>query len=251
LSTPAPTVGPPCNSSFFLTGASESEFNKAGTPFSLQLTCPVLNTKNYTILANDVPLLNTTNTTSTISIPGLTEPYVFLTVFALDLKGKPLFSSFALIFGTISKSVLVVDTIGNPAPNVPVQANATIYPGVGQIGTTDSSGAVTFINLIATTLSLIAKTTDNQIGVAGTASTSISDTTLKLVPFNSPAPANAQIKRADGFVVMTAFLPMSKWSPRCSIPHRLQREHILTTSFRPMRFLVAFLEHNLMTTSVF
>lgn len=198
---------PSCNASFFLVGASESDFNKPGAPFSLQLTCPVLDTKNYTVLANDVPLLNTTNSTNTISIPGLTEAYVLLSVFALDSEGEPLLSSFALIFGTISKSVLVVDATGKPAPNVLVQANATIYPGLGQTATTDSSGAVTFINLIATTLSLIATTPDNQIAVAGIASTSAGDTTLTLIPFNSPASATALRKRSNEFVVSTAFSP--------------------------------------------
>jgi hypothetical protein len=81
---------------------------------------------------------------------------------------------------------MVLDAKGAPVPGVTVSANATTYPGVSQVGTTDINGMVTFMNLAPTSIGLTARTSDNSIAVAGVAAT-INTVTLNLLPF---APAS-------------------------------------------------------------
>jgi hypothetical protein len=76
--------------------------------------------------------------------------------------------------------VVVRDQNNLPVSGVLVFANATIYPGVSQVGTTDANGLATFINLAPTTIGLTARTADSQIGVNGIAATAQS-VTLKLL----------------------------------------------------------------------
>jgi hypothetical protein len=140
---------------------------------------------NYTVFANWVPVVTTTATTDSITFEGFTTGYVFLSIFAMDIHGNPFFGSFELLFGDISMPVLVLDSGGLPAAGVYVQANATTYPGVGQSGLTDINGQYVFKNLMATTISLVAKGINNQVAVDGIAA-SISPITLKLLAFTFP-----------------------------------------------------------------
>jgi hypothetical protein len=78
--------------------------------------------------------------------------------------------------------VLVLDENGIPAAGVLVQANATQFPGVGQVGSTDAAGLVTFKNVLSTTIGLVARATDNKIGVNGLSATPLT-TTLHLLAF--------------------------------------------------------------------
>ena len=169
-----------------LIGASESLFNPKNTPFTIKLPCPVLDKSNYTIFANLDPVTTSTSTADAIILPGFSEDYVFLTVAALDINGVPIFQSFQLLFGSINMPVLVLGGNGQPAANIQVEANATIYPGIGQIGKTDASGLFIVTNLPETTIGLKAKGGNNEIGVNGVAATTTT-VTLKLTPFNPPS----------------------------------------------------------------
>jgi len=167
-------------------------------------------------------------------MPGLTAPYVLLSVYALDLSGDPIFASFTLIFGSVSKSVTVLSADGQPASNIAVQANSTIYPGVGQSGITDSSGFFTFVNLIPTTLSLVARTSDNQVAVGGVSSDSTGSASLKLIPFNSGVqPENATLtKREPGFTVSTAGSPSLQLTSKGFPPHPFTKAAYISYIFQ-------------------
>ena len=187
----------------------------------MRYPCPILNTQKYAVLANGQPVLNTTISSTEIGLPGFTDPYILLSVFALDIHNNTIFASFTLIFGSISKSVTVLDAKGQPAANVVVQANSTIYPGVGQTGITDSSGVFTFVNLIPTTLSLVAKASDNQVAIAGVSSNSAGSASLKLIPFDSGVAGNGTqlVKREPGFTVSTAGSPSLQMVSKEFTPH--------------------------------
>lgn len=130
--------------------------------------------------------MTTSNSTAdAIILPGFSEDYVFLTIAALDISGVPIFQSFQLLFGSINMPVLVLGENGQPAANIQVEANATIYPGIGQIGKTDASGLFIVTNLPETTIGLKAKGGNNEIGVNGVAATTTT-VTLRLTPLNPP-----------------------------------------------------------------
>ena len=132
-------------------------------------------------------MLDTTNTSNSITFPGgFADIYVQLAIFALDINGNPFLDSFDLYFGLITMPVLVLGVDGNPAAGVFVQANATTYIDVGQSGYTDSAGMITFTNVIASIIGLIARDIENEIGVDGIAATE-SLVTLSLMPFNMPS----------------------------------------------------------------
>jgi hypothetical protein len=104
----------------------------------------------------------------------------------MDTSGNAILQSFQLLFGNIDMPVIVLDENNAPVSGVTVFANATTYPGVGQVGTTDINGLVTFTNLVSTTIGLTARTSDNSIAVNGVAA-SLNTVTLNLLPF---APAS-------------------------------------------------------------
>lgn len=189
----------------------------------MRLPCPTLDTKNFTAFANWVVVENMNSTSQDIIFNGFDADYVFLTIFGFDISGKPFFGSFQLLFGSTNMPVLVLGSDGQPASGVYVQANATTYPGVGQSGYTDSTGHFTFVNLPVTTIGLVARTADNQLGVNGVASTT-SLVTLQLMPFDLPTNSTsfengngttgwtggslqALAKRNLDLVVSTNFLP--------------------------------------------
>ena len=105
---------------------------------------------------------------------------------ALDSNGFPFISTFQLLFGSMTLSVTLKDAEGNPAPNVPIEANSTQYDGFTRTAMTDDNGQASFSNLPAMTVSLVARTADNQIAVAGVASEQ-GTATMQLIPFNQPA----------------------------------------------------------------
>jgi len=86
--------------------------------------------------------------------------------------------------------ILVLDPTGQPAANVPVYGNATIYSGISQICTTNAAGQCSLQNLTATTIGLVAKSEDNSVAVNGLASTT-AQVTLTLVPFHDPQPGES------------------------------------------------------------
>ncbi|KAJ9656217.1 hypothetical protein H2201_008608 [Coniosporium apollinis] len=182
--TIVPSSSPTCLPSLLPVGVSEDRFNRKNTDFSFEISCSELDIKNVTAFANYQVVEGITVTSKAISFAGFTDDYVLLTLLALDVTGTPFFKSYQLLFGSIDMPVLVLGPDGQPAANVFVQANATIYPGVGQSGYTDASGKYTFQNLISTTVSLVAKTADNSIAVDGLAA-SAGQVTMKLMPFAS------------------------------------------------------------------
>jgi hypothetical protein len=136
-----------------------------------------------------------------------------------------------LLFGSISKSVTVFDASGQPAPNITVQANSTIYPGVGQIGVTDSTGTVTFVNLIVTTLSLVARTADNQVAVSGVSSTTPGSTPLTLVPFNAGG-GSTLLRRDAGFTISTAGSPSLQMASKIFTPQPFTKTAFINYIFQ-------------------
>lgn len=174
-------------------GVSENDFNPQLVPFSVNLTCTLLDVNNYTVLlpvsnnpiyAIGAPLTGTTNTSTSIGMPGFGAGYVSIVIVAMDLSGNSIIQSFQLLFGFVSMPVLVLDETGSPASGVSVVANATVYPGINQVGTTDTNGMVTFTNLALTTIGLTARTADNKIGVNGVAATVVT-VPIHLLPFGA------------------------------------------------------------------
>ncbi|KAH0565383.1 hypothetical protein GP486_001217 [Trichoglossum hirsutum] len=176
---------PSCDPSLELVGASETSFNKKGSAFSLKMICSKLDTQNYTAFANFLPVENMNATADGITIFGLNDDYVLLSIFAIDSFGTAFFKTYQLLFGNINMPISVLGPDGQPASNVLVYGNATSYPGVSQTCTTDASGVCTLENLTATTIGLVAKTGDNSIAVNGLAA-SPSQVTLKLMPYDQP-----------------------------------------------------------------
>lgn len=116
-------------------GVSESDFNPQLVPFSVNLTCTLLDVNNYTVLlsgGNDPifpigsPLTSTTNTSTSIGLPGFGAGYVDIAIIAMDTSGNAIIQSFQLLFGYISMPVLVLDEAGSPVSGIPVVANATV-----------------------------------------------------------------------------------------------------------------------------
>lgn len=167
--------------------ADEYGFNQANTPITLQLSCPILDTSNYVLFSTDAntPIINTTATNASITIPaGFLPGNTLLTLIALDIYGLPLFFSFSLYFGNIQMPVQILYQNNTAAANVVVQMNLTDFTRVSQSVTTDSNGIALFSNVPPSTVSIFARTTDNQIGLAGIKPTS-NTITVKLIPFGS------------------------------------------------------------------
>lgn len=111
--------------------------------------------------------------------------------------------------------MLILDPTDNPVPGVVVQANSTIYPGVSQSCTTGEDGKCTFTNLIASSISLVARTGDNSIAVDGLAP-SFGLVTMKLMPYVAPGPddnfdiSNGTTGWDGGVISEEPFLKMTK-----------------------------------------
>ncbi|CZS93101.1 hypothetical protein WAI453_000836 [Rhynchosporium graminicola] len=218
VSTPSPTA--PCLPRFSLKGASETAFNPTSTPFSLTLSCNKLDTQNYTVFSSGDgstdpfgTLVQGTNATeSSLQIPGFSPGRYTITVVAFDTTGNAIIQYFSLLFGSITMPVLVVDESNAPVQNVTVTADATIYPGIRQVGVTDASGIVKFTNIYQTSIGLFTETADNKIGVNGVAGTS-NTITIKLIPFR-PASDTTKFNESDGITGwtggVTKDIPLSK-----------------------------------------
>jgi hypothetical protein len=188
---------------------SEMDFNPASTPFSLKLSCNKLDTQNYTIFSNTEAgtdpfgtlLAGTTATETAIQIPGFGPGRISITVTALDTAGNAIIQPFSLLFGSITMPVLVLDETGAPAQGLSVTADATIYPGIKQVGITDATGVVKFQNLFSTSIGLFTKTADNKIGANGVAGTT-NTITINLIPFR-PASTTTSFNISDGIVGWT------------------------------------------------
>jgi hypothetical protein len=154
--------------------------------FTLELACGALDVDNYTVLANWIPVVGTTNTTSSIGLDSL-DGYNLLTVVAFESSGYPIFQTFCLLFGRAPLSVLVVDEIGHPAAGVTVHANASSYPTIGAVSTTDAKGIAVFDNLPVATIALRAVGPDNSLGVGSVAAGVFNSTTIHLQAFLKPA----------------------------------------------------------------
>jgi hypothetical protein len=124
-------------------------------------------------------------TSDVITFQGFSDDVTLLTVLGINSDSTSFSQTFTLLFGSIEMPILVLDPSGNSASNVPVTGNATIYPGVSESCTTDSTGQCTLPNLIATTIGLVAKTPANYVAVNGLAATTL-QLTLKLMPFKDP-----------------------------------------------------------------
>jgi hypothetical protein len=183
-STP-PKTNTTCEPTLQLIGASDYAFNKKNTAFSLKMSCSQFVPSNTTVLSNLVPVTNMNITSATITFQGFSDDVVLLSVLGINSDGTSFGQTFTLLFGSIGMPILVLDPSGNPAGNVPVTGNATIYPGVSESCTTDSTGQCTLPNLVATTIGLVAKTPENYVAVNGLAATT-SQLTLKLIPFKQP-----------------------------------------------------------------
>lgn len=203
------------NPTFALQGASQDGFNAANTPFSITSSC-ALNQTAYVVLVDGAPVFNTSSTAKAITLSaGLDSGYKLVTLLSRDLKGDAHISGFALLFGDLEQKVHVVDVTGQPVASAIVTANATTFPGLGAIGTTDKDGMYTFKNLFATTLSLLARA-GNQTGFAGVASTDSMTTEIVVRAFGSsttPSP-----KRAQGFTVATGGSPTVQQDSRVFTP---------------------------------
>ena len=168
-----------------LVNADENQFNNANISLMLQLSCPILDIYNYSISINDIPITSSTNTTSSITIlTKFDSDKVIVSLVALDIYGLPIFVSFDLYLGSISMPVHVSFQNGTSAAGVLVRANLTDSIGIGQSGYTNENGTVVFTNVPLRTISLFARTIDNEIALTGIAP-SLSGVSLVLLPFGS------------------------------------------------------------------
>jgi hypothetical protein len=168
-----------------LVNADEKQFNNANISLMLQLSCPILDIYNYSISINDIPITNSTNTTSSITIlTKFDSDEVILSLVALDIYGLPIFASFDLYFGSISMPVRVSFQDGTNAAGVLVRANLTDSPRVSQSRYTNESGMVVFTNVPLRNISLFARTIGNEIALTGI-TPSLSGVSLVLLPFGS------------------------------------------------------------------
>lgn len=97
--------------------------------------------------------------------------------------------------------VLILDETDTPVSGLLVKADATVYPGIIQNGTTDSAGIITFTNLAPTTIGLFTQTLDNKIGVNGVAATA-GMVTVRLIPF-LPASSTTDFNTSNGITGWT------------------------------------------------
>jgi hypothetical protein len=145
---------------------------------------------NYSISVNDIPIINSTNTLSNITIfDKFVSEKVILSLVALDIYGLPIFISFDLYYGSISMPVYVSFQNGTAAAGVLVYANLTDNPTVSQSGYTDSNGTIIFTHVPLRTVALFARTIDNQIALIGIAPTT-TGISLVLIPFGTVVSAN-------------------------------------------------------------
>ena len=146
----------------------ELQFNEAKKPITLQLSLPILDIDNYTISANEIAVVNTTNTTSNITIfDNFNTDFVTLSLFAMDVFGFPIFASFDIYLGDIPMPVRIVFPNGTAAADITVTANLTDYPSVSQSGSTNTNGTIIFRNVPFRTISFLARTKENFIGFTG------------------------------------------------------------------------------------
>ncbi|KAM4064389.1 carboxypeptidase regulatory-like domain-containing protein [Hirsutella rhossiliensis] len=183
-----------CTPTFVLDGVAEDGFNKPNEPFIIRPSCNSLDTESHAVfmatgtdaapsLGLGVVLKNTVVTPDGIVVSGLGPGFKAITVAAKDDQGSLLVHSFALLFGSISMPVKVVDEHGKPVPGANVTAES--FPGIRQHGVTDNSGTFHMSNLPAMSIELSASTADKRIGSADTIATS-STATLKLLPSSHP-----------------------------------------------------------------
>ncbi len=156
----------------------------------LRLSCSILNTSEYLITVNDIPITNNTNTTSNITIlDTIASEKVILSFIAFDIYELPIVASFDLYFGSVSMPVHILFPNGSVAAGVSVHANITDAPSVSQSGYTNENGTIIFTNVPRRTISLFARTTNNQIALTGIAP-SLLGITLVLIPFGSNSSTN-------------------------------------------------------------
>ncbi|CAF2815780.1 unnamed protein product [Rotaria sp. Silwood2] len=153
------------------------------------MQCSILDADNYTVFINGQPTVNTTHTNDSITLSGFSDGATFLSLFALDTYGLPIFTSFQLYFGSISMPVHVSFANGSAAVGVIVNLNITDDPRVSQSGVTNDHGMVIFDHVPPLTISIFAHTKDNQIGLAGVAPSN-SQINLTLIPFNEEKKVN-------------------------------------------------------------
>jgi hypothetical protein len=88
---------PSCTPKFPLVGASESAFNPYLVPFSVKLSCKLLDVNNYTVFTTGginpiyvpgAPITGTTNTTTNIGLPGFGVEYVNIVIATMDISGN-------------------------------------------------------------------------------------------------------------------------------------------------------------------
>ncbi|KAK5996059.1 hypothetical protein PT974_04486 [Cladobotryum mycophilum] len=171
-----PTQPSGCKPTLVLSGVNEKAFNPANAPFTIKPSCNKLDTKDYTVLlAYEVlgdgpfaglgkPLAGTMISPDGITLPnGLEYGRQSIIVISTDDHGTPMFQNFQLLFGVITMPVKVLDENDKPVVGLKVTADATAYPGISQVATTDANGVATFVNLPSTSISLFARTEDNRI----------------------------------------------------------------------------------------
>ncbi|KAF1990724.1 hypothetical protein K402DRAFT_202489 [Aulographum hederae CBS 113979] len=187
LNTTVPTLSPngSCVPEFVLDGVSEGTFNKKGDFFSVKLTCSSLKVTNATAFANWEAIDSLNITATGFSFPAFDDDHVLLSLFALDVHNIPIVASFDLYFGSIDMPVLVLGADGEPVEGVFVEADATIFAGISQSGMTNETGLFVFSNLSSTTISLLGRTSENEIGINGIAAT-YGLVTLQLLPLSPP-----------------------------------------------------------------
>lgn len=168
-----------------LVNANESQFNDPNTTLIFTFSCPILNTTTYLVTTDSTTIMNSTNTTSNVTvfdkIPG---EKTMLNFIALDTYDLPIVASFDLYFGSISMPVHIRFPNGSAAANVFVRASLTESSDVGQSGYTNEAGTIVFTNVPLRTVSIFARTTNNQIAVTGIAP-SWQGVSLTLIPFGN------------------------------------------------------------------
>jgi len=176
-----------------LVNASEYQFNNRNETIVLRFSCPILDIYNYSLTDENNTEINTLNTTSEITIADQFQlDKIILSLIALDEYGLPLFISFDLYFGNIDMPVRILYPNGSAASGVFVQVNLTDSPSVSQSGYTDENGSIIFTNVPSQTISLFARTTDNQIALGGIAPTTFG-VNLTLIPFGDTTSKNIKI----------------------------------------------------------
>lgn len=198
--TPRP---PPCKPTFVLDGVAEDGFNKPDTPFTIRPSCNSLSTKSHAVFVATGPdadqsfglgalLEDTQVTPDGITVSGLDPGYKAIIVTATDDQGDSLFGSFALLFGSITMPLKVVDEEGEPVLDTNLTAEA--FAGIEQHSVTGSSGVAAMANLPPLLVELSASTAGKRIGSMVTIATS-STATLRLPPSSLPVGCSNIVER--------------------------------------------------------